>query len=156
MPPFLILHGHSDEIVRNDSLLSPARFLLRFVTDIHTWRVNVCCLLCWTGLNWFIGHLGRATHSPCIWFLPRSAREDSNVPKLKSNWELTVLISIQCALHNAMGSNNVFKVALQLQFQFLTRHFILSLHCNTSFCLFCLCFGVSNSCEKIGSHLKKI
>ena len=29
MPPFLILHGHSDEIVRNDSLLSPARFLLR-------------------------------------------------------------------------------------------------------------------------------
>ena len=33
MPPFLILHGHSDEIVRNDSLLSPARFLLRLFTQ---------------------------------------------------------------------------------------------------------------------------
>ena len=34
MPPFLILHGHSDEIVRNDSLLSPARFLLRLFAQL--------------------------------------------------------------------------------------------------------------------------
>ena len=38
MPPFLILHGHSDEIVRNDSLLSPARFLLRLFA---LWGENI-------------------------------------------------------------------------------------------------------------------
>ena len=50
-------------------------------------------LHCWPVLNWFIGHLGRAT---CNQFLSRPARKESNKPKLNSSWELIVLIYILC------------------------------------------------------------
>ena len=48
----------------------------------HKFRaLAVCCLLCWTGLLavWTEQHASYYT-----WFLPRPARKDLNVPKLKS------------------------------------------------------------------------
>ena len=42
--------------------------------------LSACCLLCWTSLNWFMGHFGRATYQ----YLARPAMKKSIVPKLKS------------------------------------------------------------------------
>ena len=51
--------------------------------------------LCWTGLNWFIGPLSRASDMYCLlYFSPRTERKESNVPKLKTIQEHTLLIYI--------------------------------------------------------------
>ena len=49
-------------------------------------RTVSCCLLCWTGSNWFIGHYGREIYRYlCTRFVPWTDRKESNVPKLKNS-----------------------------------------------------------------------
>ena len=45
---------------------------------------RACCLICWTGLNWFMDILVRATCTIYTIF-GWPARKESNVPKLKSS-----------------------------------------------------------------------
>ena len=51
-------------------------------------RLSAWCLLHWTSLSWFMGHLGRAT---CATHLTSAPTRKSNVPKLNSILELTAL-----------------------------------------------------------------
>ena len=50
-------------------------------------RTVSCCLLCWTGSNWFIGHYGREIYRYlCTRFVPWTDRKESNVPKLRRSY----------------------------------------------------------------------
>ena len=53
----------------SDHALSQAAALPNFATNF----ISVCCLLCWTGLNWFEGNLGRTFN-----FCRRRTRKNLN------------------------------------------------------------------------------
>ena len=61
---------------------------------VRTVSSYACCLLIWTGLHWFMNHWYRK-HVPYSQFLPRPARKESNIPKLKSSQGLIYILCLR-------------------------------------------------------------
>ena len=112
-------------------------FILDTTTEhIHYDSKLLVPVVCFAELvwNWFIWRLGRVANALYTQILPRPARKELNVLKLKSSWGLTVLILLPCpSLMQPIRSHYIYRTVGNLLRALDTGNWVV--HYTRDFCI---------------------